>query len=71
MWTTITVDHKKYESMKRQIEVLKSIDNDKFCRFIEFINWFSDEINIKWYINNFIEDELSKYRDLESNIELW
>lgn len=37
MQWTITIDHDKYESMKRELEVLKTIENDKFCRFVEFL----------------------------------
>jgi len=74
MWTTIQVDLEKHESMKRKIEILKSIDNDKFCRFIEFIDSLTDsrtKANIKYWLNTFIQMELEKYRDLESNLELW
>lgn len=74
MWIKIEVDLEKYESMKREIEVLKSIDNDKFCRFIEFIESLTDnraKMNIKYWLNTFIQMELEKYKDLESNFELW
>jgi len=74
MWTKIQIDHEKYESMKREIEVLKSIENDKFCRFIEFVDKLSDsraKTNTKYCINTFIQFDLERQRDLESNIELW
>lgn len=74
MWIKIQVDLEKHESMKREIEVLKSIDNDKFCRFIEFIDSLNEnraKMNIKYWLNTFIQMELEKYKDLESNFELW
>ena len=74
MWIKIQVDLEKHESMKREIEVLKSIDNDKFCRFIEFIDSLTEnraKMNIKYWLNTFIQMELEKYKDLESNFELW
>ena len=74
MWTKIQIDHEKYESMKIEIEVLKSIENDKFCRFIEFVDKLSDsraKNNTKYCINTFIQFDLERQRDLESNIELW
>lgn len=74
MWIKIQIDLEKHESMKREIEVLKSIDNDKFCRFIEFIDSLTEtraKMNIKYWLNTFIQMELEKYKDLESNFELW
>ena len=58
--------------MKRELEVLKNIENDKFCRFVEFVDRLSDsraKVNTKYCINTFIETELEKYRDLQSNLE--
>lgn len=72
MQHTIKVDRMEYESTKREIEVLKTIDNDKFCRFVEFIDEISDsriKANIKFCINIFIEMELEKYRDLQSKLQ--
>lgn len=75
MQHTITIDHDTYESMKRELEVLKAIENDKFCRFVEFVDRLSDsraKVNTKYCINTFIEMELEKYRDLQSKLqETW
>lgn len=72
MQWTITVDHDTYESMKRELEVLRAIDNDKFCRFVEFVDRLSDsraKVNTKYCINTFIETELEKYKDLQFKLQ--
>lgn len=72
MQHTIKVDRMEYESTKRELEVLKTIENDKFCRFVEFIDGLSDsraKVNTKYCINTFIEMELEKYRDLQSKLQ--
>lgn len=75
MWTTIQVDHEKYESMKRKIEIFKLFENDKFIRFIEFIDKLSDnraKANIKYWINTFIQFDLERQRELESKLnDVW
>ncbi len=74
MHWTVNVDHNKYESMKRELEVLKAIENDKFCRFVEFVDRLSDsraKVNTKYCINTFIEMELEKYKDLQFKLEPW
>ncbi len=75
MWTTIQVDHEKYESMKRELEILKLFENDKFIRFIEFVDRLSDtraKVNIKYWINTFIQFDLERQWELESKLnEIW
>ena len=75
MWTTVQVDHKKYESMKWELEFLKTLENDKFIRFIEFVDRLSDsraKVNTKYCINTFIEFDLERQRELESKLnETW
>ena len=75
MWATIQVDLEKYESMKRELETLKLFENDKFLRFIEFVDKLEDtraKVNTKYCINTFIQLDLERQRELESKLhDLW
>ncbi len=71
MQQIIKIDRNEYESMKREIEVFKILDNDKFSRFIDFIDRLSEsraKVNAKYCINTFIDMELERHREIESKV---
>ncbi len=71
MWAKIQVDLEKYESMKSEIEVLKTIENNQFARFVEFVDRLADsrvKTNIKYALSTFIQLDLERMRDIEMKL---
>lgn len=74
MWKDIKliqVDQEKFESMERELTVLKTIENNQFVRFVEFVDGFNDnraKINTKYAINTFIQWDLERMHEIEQKL---
>ena len=74
MWKEIEliqVDKEKFESMENELGALKAIENDKFIRFIEFVDRLSDsraKTNTKYAINTFIQYDLERMQEIERKL---
>ena len=71
MWNKIEVDSELFQKLNRELETLKSLDHDKFTRFVEFIDDRDEtraKINIKYWINAFIQFDLERIRKIEQKL---
>ena len=57
--------------MENELGALKAIENDKFIRFIEFVDRLSDsraKTNTKYAINTFIQYDLERMQEIERKL---
>ena len=71
MWNKIEVDSELFQKLNRELETLKSLDHDKFTRFVEFVNDREEtraKINTKYSINTFIQIDLERMHKFEQKL---